>query len=485
MMLPGISPMMIAILPEIALLVLAILVLTIDMLRRSKSGQLLGKVTIVGIGVILVLSALFSRPGIQPVLIWGGMLRVDAAGYVFRMLFILGASLTTLFLMDNHDLDQQGEFFSLMLVSTIGMCLLASSADLIMVYLAFELVSIPMYVLAGSLIKSAKSVEAGIKYILFGALTSSIMLYGFSLLYGLTGTTNLYKLAELLQTGQLSYIIITATAILVLVGFGFKVSAVPFHFWAPDVYEGAPTQIAGFLSTASKAAGFAILLRVLFVVYPNYAQGWSMLVAILAVASMVIGNLQALAQTNIKRLLAYSSIAQAGYMLVGVAAGTTQGMTATIYYLIVYLFTNLAAFGLVMVSSNALGSEEISAYAGLSRRSPGLALGFLAALLSLGGIPPFAGFTAKFLVFGAAVDANMAWLAVVGVIASIVALYYYLKILKVIYLDRSPENEAPIHLTLSWKVGLGITFVGILLSGIIISPWYVMSAQAASAFLGY
>ena len=478
-----IGPMVRAIIPELGLVLLAALLLVLDLASREKAGRnLLGWVCAAGLVVIGIVSVLFAQPGAQPLAIWGGMLRLDNAGFLFRMLFLTGAALTALFAMESESIRERGEFYILLLVSTLGMCLMASATDLIMLYLAIETTSIPLYVLAGFVVADQKSVEAGIKYLLFGAMTSAVMLFGFSFLYGFTGTTSILNIAQGLSTGSVPVYAMVTVLILVLVGFGFKISAVPFHFWAPDVYEGSPTPVAGFLSTASKAAGFAVLLRVMFLAFPGYSSIWTILVAALATASMLVGNLLALAQKNIKRLLAYSSIAQAGYILIGVAADTQFGTSGAIYYLMAYLVTNLAAFGIVTVVGRAVGSDEISAYAGLSRRSPGLALALLAALLSLGGIPPFAGFFGKLLVFGAAIQQGLLWLALVGILNSVIALYYYLTVIKVMYLYRSEDEAKPLPSVPGWKVALVVCLVGIITLGVILAPFYNFSTLAATAF---
>jgi NADH-quinone oxidoreductase subunit N len=408
------------------------------------------------------------------------MLRLDGAAFCFRMIFLASAAITAMFALENHEYGRRGEFYALLLVGALGMCLMASSADLIMLYLAIETTSAPLYVLAGFITRDPRSVEAGLKYLLFGAVTSAVMVYGFSLLYGFAGTTQIYELAGGLQAGQAPLFGKIVALMLVLAGFSFKTSAAPFHFWAPDVYEGAPTPVAGFLSTASKAAGFSVFMRVLFAAFPGEAPVWGLLVGLIASASMFIGNFLALSQKNIKRLLAYSSIAQAGYILIGVAADSQFGASGAIYYLMAYLPTNLAAFGIVTIAGHMLGSDEISAYAGLSRRSPGLALALLAALLSLGGIPPFAGFLGKLLVFGAAIQANMVWLALIGVLNAIVALYYYLTVLKVVYLYRSEGDTAHLSVSRSWEVALIICVLGIVLLGTFFAPWYNWSAFAAA-----
>jgi len=482
-MLTDLGSLILAILPEIGILVLAATILVLDLLlhRRERGRAILGWTTAIGLVVIAGLAVAFSRPQATPQFIWGGMLRLDWAGFVFRMIFLMGASLTALFAVENERLRERGEFYLLLLVSTLGMSLMASSADLIMLYLAIETTSIPLYVLAGFVYQDQKSVEAGIKYLLFGAVTSAVMLFGFSFLYGFTGQTNLYLISQTIQLVRVPSALVIMALMMVLVGFGFKISAAPFHFWAPDVYEGTPTPVAGFLSTASKAAGFAVLLRVLLSVFVEYSPVWMYVVAALAVLSMFIGNLLALTQKNLKRLLAYSSIAQAGYILIGVAAGSTFGASGALYYLMAYLLTNLAAFGIVTLIGRVTGSDEITGYAGLSRRAPALALALLAALLSLGGIPPFAGFFGKLLVFGAAIQAGQIWLAVVGILNSVIGLYYYLVVLKVVYLQRSDAERTPITLKTSWQVALVVCVVGILVLGVIFSPFYSLSVNAANS----
>lgn len=309
-MFPGVIelPMILAILPEILLVVLGAVVLLVDLALPAERKTNLGWVTAVGLVLIMVVSLLAGLPGVQPQTLWGGMVRHDWLGFVFKMMFLTAAAITALFAMDLPQAGRRGEFYLLMIASTIGMCVMASASDIILLYLGIETTSIPLYVLAGFLVRDDKSTEAGFKYLLFGALTSTVMLYGFSLLYGFTGLTNLYDLAvrlsEMFFSGQMT-VSLTGALLLVLVGFGFKISVVPFHFWAPDVYEGAPTPISGFLSTASKAAGFAVLLRVMLVAFPAMSAQWGAILASLSVATMTLGNLLALTQRNIKRLLAY------------------------------------------------------------------------------------------------------------------------------------------------------------------------------------
>jgi len=475
------SSMFLAITPEILILVLAGFVLLFDLIWSEEKKRSLGWLTAGGLAFVFILSLSFARPGTDAQFVWGNMIRFDWLGMTFKLLFIFGAAMTALFAMDVEGLGNKGEFYILMLISTVGMSLMASSADLIMLYLAIETTSIPMYVLAGFFKKDDKSTESGFKYLLFGAMTSAIMLYGFSLLFGFTGTTSLLDLALIISANALSPVVLYSALLFVLAGFSFKISAFPFHFWAPDVYEGAPTPVAGFLSTASKAAGFAVLVRVLTLAFPDISENWSMIVAVLSTVTMTIGNFIALAQKNIKRLLAYSSIAHAGYILIGVAARSEFGLASVVLYLIVYLFTNLAAFGIIAAVSKTLGSDEIKDYSGLSRRSPGLAIAMLIAFLSLAGMPPFGGFIAKTLLFAAAVKANLIWLAFVGILNTIVGVYYYLTVLKVVYLYRSEGDEVPIVTTRPVTIGLTILSVGILVLGVFFAPWFTWSTTAAAA----
>jgi NADH-quinone oxidoreductase subunit N len=476
------SAMFMAILPEILLLLLAGFVLVLDLILPQEQRAHLGWITAGGLLGILAASLLVARPPQQGTLLWGGMVRFDWLAFIFKMVFIFSAGITSLFAMGYEPLNKRGEFYVLMLASTLGMCAMASATDLVMLYLAIETTSIPLYVLAGFIVRDDKSTESGFKYLLFGAMTSAVMLYGFSLLYGFGGTTNLYGLALGIQAGHIPPVTLIGSLLLVLVGFGFKISAVPFHFWAPDVYEGAPTPVAGFLSTASKAAGFAVLVRVLLVAFPAIPRDWGAIAAALSVATMTLGNLLALTQRNIKRLLAYSSIAHAGYALIGVVAISPLGVSSVVFYLIAYLLTNLAAFGVVAAFGRIAGSDEVAAYDGLSRRSPGLALVMMVAFLSLAGMPPLGGFVTKFFVFAAAVNSNLIWLAVIGVLNSIIGLYYYLTVLKHVYLYRSEEEEKPLPLPRPYVIAFTVLTLGIILVGTIFAPWFNWATNAAMVF---
>ena len=473
--------MFLAIFPELFILFLGLIIFVLDLILPAEQRKALGWVMTFGLLMDIGLSLIIAKPNAEPQLIWGGMLRFDQLGFVFRMMFLFAASITSLFAINFEQLGQRGEFYLLLLGSTLGMCLMASSADIIMLYLAIETTSIPLYVLAGFLKEDDKSTEAGFKYMLFGAMTSAIMLYGFSLIYGLAGTTNLYSLITSVQQGLLSPVILYGALSLILVGFAFKISAFPLHFWAPDVYEGAPTMVSGFLSTASKAAGFSVLARVLLVSFSQLAPYWVVILAVISIATMTIGNLLALAQKNIKRLLAYSSIAHAGYALIGLVAASELGLISVIFYLMVYIVTNLAAFGAVAVFEKNNGSSDISKFAGLSRRSPWLAMMMLVSFLSLAGMPPFGGFVIKFIAFAAAIQQGLIGLAVIAVLNSIIGLYYYLTVLKVIFLYRSEDENVPVVMPRSSVVGLAVLSVGIILMGTIFTPLFNAAQIAANS----
>lgn len=475
------TQMILAVLPEIALLVLIAVIFVADLLLAPERRSALAWINILGLALILLLTAFFARPGAQPELIWGGMLRHDWLAYVSKLIFLTGALFTSFFVLDWEGVWRKGEFYVLLLTSTLGMTLMGASADLIMLFLAIETTSIPLYIMAGFLTEDEKSTEAGFKYLLFGAMTTAVMLYGFSLLFGFAGTSNLYAIGAAIGAGEVPAAALAGSAILILLGFGFKVSMVPLHFWAPDVYEGAPTPVTAFLSTASKAAGFVVFARVMITAFPAVQAQWTLIVAIAAALTMTLGNVVALTQTNIKRMLAYSSISHAGYALLGVAAASQLGVLSVVYYFLVYVVTNMAAFGVVIVVYQRIGSDEIADYAGLSRRAPGLALVLLIAFLSLAGVPPLGGFIAKVLVFAAAVEAGLVWLAVLGVLNAIVGLYYYLIVLKVVYLYRSDEEDKALSTPRPQAAALFASVVLILLLGTVLAPWYQWALASAAA----
>jgi len=472
-----------SILPEILILALGMLVLIVEPFWKEEQRRNVGWLTAGGLLISMIISLLFGQPG-APTTTLGGMVRFDWLGFFFKMLFMFAGAATALLLMDNEKVGGRGEAYLLLLASLLGMNLMAASADLVMLYLAIETTSIPLYVLSGFMLADEKSTEAGFKYLLFGALTSTVMLYGFSLIFGFAGTTDIYQLAGMLRAGNLSLAAALGILALILVGVGFKASIVPFHFWAPDVYEGAPTPIAGFLSTASKAAGFAVLVRLFFVAFPegDIAKYWTLALAILSAVTMTVGNLLALPQTNIKRLIAFSSVSHAGYAMIGVVALSQLGAASVVFYLAAYILTNLLAFGIVMAFSRITGLEDLKDYAGMSRRSPWLGLMMLAAFLSLAGMPPFGGFVAKVVVFAAGIQAGYVWLVIIGILNSVIGVYYYLNAMKYVYLYRMPEQDEenhPLPLTRPYVIALAVLAIGVILIGTVFAPWFSWSDAAA------
>jgi proton-translocating NADH-quinone oxidoreductase chain N len=384
--------------------------------------------------------------------------------------------------------EYQGEFYALLLFSAMTICLLGGATNLIMIFLAFDFLSITSYILTGDLRDDRRSTEAAIKYFLYGAALSAAMLYGMSWLYGLTGSTDLNGIAKgLMEAENTLRPVILPVLILMVAGFAFKMGAVPFHQWAPDAYEGAPTPVTAFLSAGPKIAGFAITTRVLLTVLPadlaNLAMDWRTLMMAIAALTMTVGNLVALWQQNIKRLLAYSSIAQAGYILIGVVAASPRGVTAVLLYLAAYALTNLGAFAAVIAFSNQTGSDDIEDYAGLSKRAPVVALVLIVCLLSLGGIPPTAGFIGKLYLFSAAIEEGLLWLAALGVINSVISFSYYWKVIRAMYL-RPTQAEDRLITSPALAVALGVTIAGVLIVGTFPGPLLTLIQTAAPIFFG-
>ncbi len=471
---------LLAVLPEILLVVLALSLLGIDLALPAERKRLLGVFTVVGMLAILIVTLLQPMPTAQTPA-FGGMLVVEPVVQVFRVIFLIAGMLAALLSMDFKANDQSGTYYAMLALTIVGMSLLAGSMDLILLYIALELTGITLYIMAASLRNSAFSAEAGMKYLIFGAVTSTIMLYGISMIFGATGSTNLAVVASLFsQLLPLSPVVLpfaVVMMILVFVGVGFKIAAFPFQFWAPDVYEGAPTPVAGFISVASKAAGFVVVLR-LVTAFWGQLEGVPVqqLIGVVAALTMTVGNVMALTQKNYKRMLAFSSIAQAGYVLIGVAAGSAMGVAAVAFYLAVYVFTNIAAFGVAVLVGNVAG-DWIRDFAGLNRRSATLTLVLVAALLSLGGVPPFGGFIGKLFLFAAAMEQGLTWLAVVGALNVILSLYYYLSVLRVTYVEPA-EDESEIAIPVATRWALGVASLGILVTGIAGYPFFQLILQA-------
>jgi NADH-quinone oxidoreductase subunit N len=410
------------------------------------------------------------------------MILLDRYALFFDLVIGYAAALVIMLSMDylGRTGGESGEYYSLVLFATAGMMLMASAGDLIVVFLSLELMSLSLYVLAGLFKTRLSSGEASMKYFLLGAFASSFLLYGIALLYGATGSTSLDRIAASAAARDGDPLLLMGLGLL-LVGFGFKISSVPFHMWAPDVYEGAPTTITALIATGSKAAAFAALIRVLVVSLRSLQPDWTALLWAVAALTMTIGNVVALAQSNFKRMLAYSSIAHVGYMLMGLVAGGAPGAGGVLFYLLAYTFTTIGAFGVIGLCARA-GEEavDVGDYAGLARRHPVLAATLTLFLLSLIGIPPLAGFVAKFYLFGSAVRAGYIWLTVIAVLNSAIAAYYYLRVIVYMYM-REPEGE-PTAVAPSFAGGLAlaIALVGIVLLGVIPSQFADL-AQAAVA----
>ena len=478
--------------PELILLITGMAILIADLVwparpahpERSERAKAywLPAMALMGLGAALV--ATFLLLGAEPVAVLA-MMTVDPFALFFKILAIAAVALVILASVPwlRNRTPYRGEFYALLVFACLAICLASSAIDLISLYLGMEFLSITSYILAGYLRGDQKSNEAGIKYFLYGAVASAVMLYGMSLLYGATGATNLSAIAYSLAAGDASVqSLAVASIVLLLAGFGFKIVLAPFHQWAPDTYEGAPTPVTAFLSVASKAAGFAIMMRVLLTALFGFRWeiGWFSFLMALSVLSMILGNFIALRQTNIKRMLAYSSIAQAGYILIGFVCLRTDvstsflGINGTFFYLFGYLFTNLAVFTAVIAFEHATGSTEIADYRGLVKRSPFLAGVLLIGLLSLAAIPGTAGFLGKFLVFGSALQMNV-WqtllLAVVGILTSVVAAFYYLNVVRQIFFEPAEEGAASIRVPPGLLAGLAVTTLGILVIGLYPEPF--------------
>lgn len=469
-------------LPELILLVAAAIVLTLDLVtrRRIKDTWLIG-VTI--LGLIAAAVAAYSLSGTNTAYL--GTQVVDGFSTFLKVLVLGGMALVVLASVNYIRAygRNQGEFYALLLAAGLAISVAVSSNDLLMIYLSIEFLSITSYILAGYLRGNVKSIEAGVKYFVYGAVAAGIMLYGISLIYGMTGTTNLIEVDRVLSSQPLApgmrWVGFTAI-ILLVVGFGFKASLVPFHQWAPDTYEGAPTPITAFLSTASKAAGFALLIRTMLIALNEFSLDWLTILAGLSMVTMTLGNLVALQQTNVKRLLAYSSIAQAGYILIGLvsvpqnqqlailpfAGASFNGINAVLIYLFGYLFTNLGAFAVVIAIENATGSVELRDYAGLHRRAPGLALLLTLFLLSLAGIPPTLGFWGKYYVFASAIQIGFLALAIVALVNAVIAAAYYLNIVRYMYFMPTTREDR-IEESPSLTVVLAISAFMVLVVGIL------------------
>ena len=425
-------------LPEIVLACGAMLLLMLGVFRGERST---GMVNVLALVLLIAVGALVCRLPPGKLSAFGGSFVVDDFARFLKLLTLIGSMGAILLSLDymRTQKQQKFEYAILIALSTTGMMLLISAADLIALYLGLELMSLALYVVAASNRDNIRSTEAGLKYFVLGALSSGMLLYGASLIYGFTGTVSFAGIAK--AAGQGTGLGLIFGLVFLFAGFCFKISAVPFHMWTPDVYEGAPTPVTAFFAAAPKVAGIAIFVRATIVAFPGIVHQWQQIVVFVAIASMVLGAFAAIGQRNIKRLMAYSSIGHMGFALVGLAAGTTEGVQGVLIYMAIYVAMTLGAFAAILAMRRSEGMfEEIGELAGLSRSNPALAFFFAMLLFSLAGIPPLAGFFAKYYVFLAAIKAGLFTLAVIGVLASVVGAYYYLLIIKIMYFDEPAKG---------------------------------------------
>ncbi len=470
--------------PELSLSIFAIIVLMAELLiKRKEVIALLSLLAIAFTGIILVNTDsgfAFNRMYVS-----------DGYSLFFKLLFFVSAILTILLSIRYLGMEKAhyGEYYSLLLFSVLGMSFMASSNDLILLYLGTELMALSVYVLAGFTRHRVKSNEAALKYFLLGAFSSAILLYGISFIYLFTGTTNLQDISLRISQGDTDPLLLISL-ILIASAFAFKIAAVPFHMWSPDVYEGAPTPITAFMSVGPKAAGFSVIARVFIVAFGSIAFNWKVILILLSVLTMIVGNLLAISQRNIKRMLAYSSIAHSGYALLGIIAGTPEGIASTMNYLLIYTFMNIGAFAIVIilatvtspppVTSPPIVGEDLSDYEGLAKREPLWAALMLIFMFSLTGIPPTAGFVGKFYLFMSVINAGYLWLAIIAVIMSAVSAYFYLRVVMLMYM-KEPVKAISAHPSLSEAVAVTISTSLVLIIGIL--PYYFIEFTRAAMSL--
>ena len=464
---------------------LALVTLLGDAFRPAINKRTLG----LGLAALVVLVLLYSftlQP--QATTYFHGMYRLDGLALFFKRLFLVATVLVLVMGAEFAGRFASGvaEFYVLVLLAATGMLLTASVNDFILMFVSLELVTITFYILTSFLRRQVQSLEAGTKYLILGALSSGFTVYGIAYIFGTTGTTNFDVLAATLKNGAPGSAF-TLGMLLVMTGLGFKIASVPFQIWAPDVYQGAPTPVTAFLAVGSKAAGFALLLRVLLVGLLPVSALWTTLLLVLAAATLLYGNLGAIPQRNIKRLMGYSSIGHAGYMLMGIAAVNALGAGAVLFYLGQYVFTNLCAFLVIIAVTNVTKTDEIAGFAGLGRRAPLLGMALFAALMSLAGVPPLSGFFGKFQLFAAvieraATDSRYYVLAGVGAVAVVVSLYFYLNVAKAIYMQEPERDAPPIPVSLPVRAGLYFCLVAIIGLGIFQRPLVEVAVKAAKVF---
>lgn len=455
---PALGPVM----PEIVMTLLALFILLSDLVIKRKE-------TVAFLSIIGTAAVAFALKGSFGTT-FNGMFISDGYSIFFKLIFILNIILTILISVKYIVIEKVnfGEYYALILFSTLGMMIMASAGDLIVLYLGLELMALSTYVLAGFLRYDVKSNEAAVKYFLLGAFASAFLLYGISLIYGLTGTTDIIAIRNYIaEKGLANNRMLLLSMTFFAVAFSFKIAAVPFHMWAPDAYEGAPTSITAFMSVGPKAAGFAVLGRVFLIGFGSLKVEWSAILIPIAILTMGVGNIVALSQTNIKRMLAYSSIAHAGYALLGIIAGGLDGMASVMVYMLVYAFMNIGAFGvIIMLRSDNFKGDNISDYEGLAKNHPLAAALMLVFMFSLTGIPPTAGFIGKFYIFMSAINAGYTWVVIIAVIFSAISAFFYLRIVMLMYM-REPKETVVLSTSPALGLALAITLIFVLLIGIV------------------
>jgi len=475
----GYLDMLHLVLPEVIVVITALCVLAVDLmfLRRPESrfrGSVGAILSLAGCAVTV--AWILHTP--QSANVLDGMLVLNPLAQRVQVALLVLTMLTVLIFIGSTFTQHVSEYLALVLLATVSMMFLVSTQNLLLIFLSLELLSLSLYILTAFNKRSVRSAEAALKYFVFGGISAAFLLFGFSLLYGCSNSTNLVRIASSIRGPFLDPLLIVAI-VMTVVGLGFKVAAVPFHFWAPDVYQGAPATSAALIASGSKVAGFFIFYQVMVIgltgaegssVWHGYASGWAPVVAIAAALSMVLGNLVAILQTGVRRLLAYSAIAHSGYMLLGILSHTDQSFRALLYYAITYALTVLGAFGVVDMVEGETGGDRLSDFAGLSRRAPVPSFCMMIFMLSLAGIPPLAGFFGKFYLFSVVListpgSLGLLWLVVLAVAMSAVSLYYYLKVLKCIYVNDPPTDTAPIHISVLRQVALCLIALSVVLLG--------------------
>jgi NADH-quinone oxidoreductase subunit N len=473
---------------EFSVISLGLVLMLADLFMPPARRRYIGYLAIAALGVLLVASLSGQGSCGQFGMAFNGMFVNDALSLFFKQLFLVAAILILFMAVEFSDRLADGsicEYYSLIVFALAGMLFAASSNDFTMLFVSIELITITFYVLVSFQRGKIQSLEAGVKYLILGALSSAFMVFGIALIWGTTGELNFTKLAAVAPQFETSRIFLLGV-ILVLVGLGFKIAAFPFQIWAPDVYQGAPTPTTAFLAIGSKAAGFVLLLRVLFTAVPSVTAHWANLLIVISAITILYGNLCALPQRNLKRLFGYSSIAHAGYLLLGVAALSVSGQSALLYYLAGYLFTVMAGFFVITLVMRHLATEDVSGLAGLNQRSPLLAVTMTIAMVSLAGIPPLAGFFGKFLLLKAVIAqgaANYAyyWLAFIALAGVVISLYYYFGVIRAIYWSKDAANISPIELSAPVKISICVCLAGIFWIGIFPNALLNYATAAAKA----